>query len=491
MVHAFGLGRLWSLGRHRQTGFPLGNTGYTKLHFGALDDPWGLQPIILQASDKNNSRLNRRQMGRFRQVIDDLELNEIQLNGRAFTWSNAKERPTLERIDRVFVSTDWEQLFPDSFLRALPSTASDHCPLLLSSVYLAGAKKRFQFESFWTRVEGFKEAVAVAWKCDDHIVDPLRRLNALLIATGRSLQSWSQSHCGSIRQQIGWLKELIDRLDLAEEKWPLSPWERWFRMKLKRKLLGLCSFERTIARQRSCMRWLREGDANTRFFHLHANRRRRRNYITGLMISDSWVLNQKGIEEAFHDHFVNSLGKPVHHNHSLDLNFLNLSVHDLRELDADISEQEVWETIKSLPSRKAPGPDGFTSLFYQHCWDVIKPDIMAAFQTPGRLEGANFHHLSRALLTLLSKKQEAQEPSDFRPISLIHSFTKNFSKVLARRLAPNLAKLVASNQSTFIKARSIQGNFLLVRQSACLLQQQKKAALLLKLDIAQAFNSVS
>ena len=202
------------------------------------------------------------------------------MNGRAFTWSNARERPTLERIDRVFVSTAWEDMFPDSFLRALPSTASDHCPLLLSTSFTFVTFKRFRFETFWFKLAGFQEAAKAAWRCDATIRDPIRRLDALFKATSKALQSWSQRNCGNVRQQIRMANELTWRFDLAEEKRLLSPWERWFRSALKKKLLGLCSFERTIARQRSCIRWLREGDANTRFFHLHANHSKRRNYIS-------------------------------------------------------------------------------------------------------------------------------------------------------------------------------------------------------------------
>lgn len=44
-------------------------------------------------------------MGRFHRLVDNLELNEVHLNGRAFTWLNARERPTLERIDKALVST--------------------------------------------------------------------------------------------------------------------------------------------------------------------------------------------------------------------------------------------------------------------------------------------------------------------------------------------------------------------------------------------------
>jgi hypothetical protein len=43
-----------------------------------------------QAADKNNPRINRRQMGRFKRLLDELELKEMHLSGRFFTWSNER-----------------------------------------------------------------------------------------------------------------------------------------------------------------------------------------------------------------------------------------------------------------------------------------------------------------------------------------------------------------------------------------------------------------
>jgi hypothetical protein len=55
---------------------------------------------------------------------------------------------------------------------------------------------------------------------------------------------------------------------------------------------------------------------------------------------------------------------------------------------------------------------------------------------------------------LLSKKVDVGSIADYRSISLIHSFSKVLSEILASRLTPLLPKLVSHSQSTFIKKRS-------------------------------------
>jgi hypothetical protein len=73
----------------------------------------------------------------------------------------------------------------------------------------------------------------------------------------------------------------------------------------------------------------------------------------------------------------------------------------------------------------------------------------------------------------------------------VHSFAKLLAKLLALCLAPRMSELVSCNQSAFIRGRCIQDNFILVRQSAVSLHRRKNLALLLKLDVARAFDSVS
>jgi hypothetical protein len=99
--------------------------------------------------------------------------------------------------------------------------------------------------------------------------------------------------------------------------------------------------------------------------------------------------------------------------------------------------------------------------------------------------------LNTANIVLLPKKEEAIRIGDYRPISLVHSIAKIFSKILANRLAPRLPDLVSSFQSAFVKRRCIYDNFVLMQGLLKEFHRKKTSALFIKLDIAKAFDSVS
>ena len=227
------------------------------------------------------------------------------------------------------------------------------------------------------------------------------------------------------------------------------------------------------------------------FFHLQACHRSRKNYIESVSVGDVKLVREEEKAEAFFRHFDSILGTRCNNEASLDFASLGLPTVDTSMLDICFSEEEVWRIIQEIPVDRAPGPDGFTGLFYRRAWSIIKPDIMRAFHALWALDGRSLYLINQAYIVLLKKKDFTSAISDYRPISLIHSFAKLFTKVLASRLTPLMQQLVRANQSAFIRGRIIHENFRAVQLSAKLLRRNKRPSALLKIDIAKAFDTVS
>ena len=69
----------------------------------------------------------------FNTIIESMDLREIELSGRKFTWANSLPNPTYEKLDRVLASVEWEQKFPLVTVQAPSRGFSDHTQLSATS----------------------------------------------------------------------------------------------------------------------------------------------------------------------------------------------------------------------------------------------------------------------------------------------------------------------------------------------------------------------
>jgi hypothetical protein len=119
----------------------------------------------------------------------------------------------------------------------------------------------------------------------------------------------------------------------------LTQQEMDLKNKLKKHSLALASFKRTIARSRSRIEWLREGGANTRFFHLQA--RKGKNFIHRLAADNEICTNHDEKAKLIHEFYEGLLGTNWNRKHTIDLQALGIPTHDLADLELPFSEKEI------------------------------------------------------------------------------------------------------------------------------------------------------
>jgi hypothetical protein len=175
----------------------------------------------------------------------------------------------------------------------------------------------------------------------------------------------------------------------------LTAQERQFRNMLKLNLLGIAALQRSHWRQRARLAWLKDGDANTSFFHSKASARRRKKMILSLMQDEQILTSQEGKLELIHNFFMDLIGTHRQRHHSLRLHELGIIPSDQHDLEADFTETEVKVAIHEVKVAiheinvdKAPGLDGFTGRFFQNCWNTVKPKMLAAVQAFVHLQTA-------------------------------------------------------------------------------------------------------
>jgi hypothetical protein len=68
--------------------------------------------ISRNPSEKNNDNFDHQWHFLFNSMIDELNLQELEMLGRTFTWANTLTNPRFEKLDRILMLTEWEQNFP-------------------------------------------------------------------------------------------------------------------------------------------------------------------------------------------------------------------------------------------------------------------------------------------------------------------------------------------------------------------------------------------
>ena len=110
-----------------------------------------------------------------------------------------------------------------------------------------------------------------------------------------------------------------------------------------------------------------------------------------------------------------------------------------------VSDQEIKQALFSMGNEKAPGPDGFTSLFLKKAWHFVKGIVIEAIRS-FFISGVLLKEVNSTIISLIPKVPNPTSVSDFRPIACCDVIYKCITKILANRFQKNLDSLVSLNQ---------------------------------------------
>jgi exonuclease III len=119
--------------------------------------------ILRKESDKNKPGGTNCWSSLFNSIIDVNSLIELDLSGRMYTWSNNREPPTFEKLDRFLASPEWVLQFKNVVVTGLDRTLSDHVPLYLKTDSSVSTRRDFRYELCWKFRPDFKEIVLKSW----------------------------------------------------------------------------------------------------------------------------------------------------------------------------------------------------------------------------------------------------------------------------------------------------------------------------------------
>ncbi|RVW29580.1 Exonuclease 1 [Vitis vinifera] len=209
-------------------------------------------------------------MRRFSEVIDDLDLRDLPLQGGPFTWSGGLNSQTMSRLDRFLVTEDWEGYFNGVVQSTLPRPMSDHFPILLDEGGVRRGLVPFRFENMWLKEEGFKDLLKGWWQ-------GLRFSGSFSFILAEKLKALKEK------------RRILSIEELEARKEAKGDFEKWVLM------------EEISWRQKSREVWLKEGDKNTGFFHKMANSHRRKNCLSKIKVNGTWIDGEEAarLEEAF------------------------------------------------------------------------------------------------------------------------------------------------------------------------------------------------
>lgn len=130
---------------------------------------------------------------------------------------------------------------------------------------------------------------------------------------------------------------------------------------------------------------------------------------------------------------------------------LSTTTRDL--LDEPIILTEIQLAIKNTKKGKSPGPDGLTIQYYKTLLSSLGQHMTKLFNDLGK--GSTLHHntLQAQIAVIPKEDKDLTQCGSYRPISLLNTDLKLFTKILVTRMQQHITILIHLDQVGFVPTR--------------------------------------
>ena len=246
---------------------------------------------------------------------------------------------------------------------------------------------------------------------------------------------------------------------------------------------------------------IEKGEKNNSYFLSLEKHRGCQNSINRLSVNSSELTSQEKILVCLKEHFEALAEKNPEvdqdnvtgiNNFLKDTEITVLNSIEKEELDQPLTLIEIGKALFDLNNDSTPGLDGISTSWYKVFYNKIRYLLFESYQESLVNEELS---LSQRLgvVSLLHKGKELRRDliKNWRPITITNTDYKILSKCLAKRMQKVLDKIINPNQSGFMKGRNIADHIRLIDDAINLSNKFDTPGLLVSLDFAKAFDSIS
>ena len=159
--------------------------------------------------------------------------------------------------------------------------------------------------------------------------------------------------------------------------------------------------------------------------------------------------------------------------------------------ESEFSMEELNGALKEAARGKAPGLDGIPAEFWQALADGGRGTLLSFYNRCWR-EEVFPDQWGQALVVGIFKKGAADDPANYRPISLLQTAYKLFGRMVARRLETGLDARLRKTQYGFRNGRSTAEPMFILRRLQDLVHAKRRQVLhLIFLDWSKAFDKIA